>query len=210
MKGNPLLALALLAAPPALAQAPGEERVGRPYLYGGLGGVDPERNPQLANPSGQLALALGLGYRQSRYLAWEAELAHHSQRVDTPTNLQGPFFFVNVSGRTELFTTGAAASARLIYPGGRFEPYVGGGLGLYRSTLRVPAEVFGISGSTFEKNDTELGLHVLAGADYHFGQRASVGLQYRKVQVDADFGPEIAGTVKAGAELLLAQFRFAF
>ena len=203
------LCAANVSLAPAQEPLAAPEQAGKKYFYLAAGSFNPDGNSQLRNPSGQYGLALGFGSRYSRHVAWEVEFFNHAQRVDTPFNVP-PTFLATTEGRADIESHGLAGNVRLIYPVGRFEPYVGGGIGVYRTTLEIQ-RCFVIFCSDIKKSDSDIGLQLLAGMEYHFGERGnSVGLQYRKLKLDASFGPEVRGTVHVGGDFLLVTFRTSF
>ena len=186
------------------------ERTGQKYFYMSGGSFSPDGNSQLRNPSGQYGLALGFGSRFSPNVAWEIEFLNSLQRVDTPFSVQ-PAFLTTTEGRADIDTYGLAGNVRFIYPLGRFEPYLGGGIGFYRTTLEVQQAFLGFLSSEIEKSDNGVGLQLLAGMEYHFGEKGnSVGLQYRKLKLDASFGPEVQGKVNVGGDFIFLTFRWSF
>jgi hypothetical protein len=187
---------------------PAPQASGQRYFYLLGGSFSPEKDPQLGDENGKLTLGLGFGSRHSRHVAWEMEIPFHYHSVNAPDI--PPIFLPLTSGRADIFTFGLAGNIRLIYPSGRFEPYVGGGLGLYYTRLEVTRFFPGVPGS-FRASDINVGLQLLAGVDYFYGEKGrSVGLQYRKLNLDAGFGAQIAGSVKVGGEALLLNFRWSF
>lgn len=207
------LAMHLFAASAvALEQTPSStpERTGHKYFYMSGGSFNPDDNSQLRNSSGQYGLALGFGSRHSRNIAWEIELFNSLQRVDTPSSVP-PAFLTTTDGRADIDTWGLAGNVRLIYQLGRFEPYLGGGIGFYRTTLEVQRAVLGVFSSDITKSDTGVGLQLLAGVEYRFGDNGnSAGLQYRKLNLDANFGPEVQGKVNVGGDFIFLTFRWSF
>lgn len=196
----------------ATAQTPppaAPDRAGQKYFYVSGGSFNPDSNSQLRNQSGQYGLALGFGSRYSRHVAWEVEFFNHAQRVDAPSTVP-PAFLTTTDGRADIDSYGLAGNVRLIYPVGRFEPYVGGGIGFYRTTLEIHRTVFGFFSSDIKKSDSDFGLQLLAGAEYHFSERNSVGIQYRKLNLDANFGPEVPGKVNVGGDFIFLTFRWSF
>ena len=199
-------AVAMEHTPPPAAP----ERAGQKYFYVSSGSFSPDGNPQLRNPSGQYGLALGFGSRHSRNIAWEIEFFDSLQRVDTPSSIP-PAFLTTTEGRADIDSYGLAGNVRLIYPLGRFEPYLGGGIGVYRTTLEIQRAFLGLLSSDIKKSDTDIGLQLLAGVEYHFGEKGnSVGLQYRKLKLDASFGPEVRGKVNVGGDFIFLTFRWSF
>jgi len=190
--------LALLGALPLTAAAEmfAPERVGSWYLGGGLGGFSQEDNSQLANADGELGLAFSGGYRLSQNVALEIDGLFSHQEFDTPPSAGG-------SRRSDLFTNGVGGVIKFVLPINRVELFVGGGLGIYTSRVDV-------DGTFFEDNedDTDFGYQLLAGADFYVSRRISVGFEYRKFKLDADFGDTLpGGKIDAGGDLLFATVR---
>jgi len=203
------VALASLGAE-ALAQTEAgvQERIGKGYFHFAAGAVHPDSDSQLKNPSGQYALAVGGGFRQSKYFAWETEFVGFLQRFDTPASV-GPPLFGTISGRSTLDTEGLAGTAKLLYPHGSVEPYAGAGIGLYRTTLTITGQQFGLPAELSE-DSIDPGIHVVAGADFHLSERSSLAIELRKLWLDAGFGSGVTGTVKVGGSMLLAAYRRRF
>lgn len=202
-----LLALAALPLEAAAQSADmfAPERVGRWSLSGGLGGFAEEANPQLANQDGDFGLTISGGYRLSPYVALEADALLTHQDFDTPSAIPAPFQGT-VDGRADLYTNGIGVLAKFILPLNRVELYVGGGLGAYMTTLRIEGTVLGAP-AELEDDDTDVGYQVLAGADFYVSRYVSVGLEYRRLKLDANFGALIPGELDIGGELFLATVR---
>ncbi|MGH6689165.1 MAG: outer membrane protein, partial [Gammaproteobacteria bacterium] len=178
-----------------------------PYFYVAGGWFDPQENPQLNDPNGHYGFALGFGSRPTRHIAWEVELFMDHQRVDRPFT-PPPTFFSSPGARASIETLGVAGNFRFLYPLGRFEPYVGAGVGLFRTELEISQ---GFLLSSITRSDTGPGYQFLAGAEYTFGEGGgSLGLQYRRLKLDASLGPEIVGKVDVGGDFLFIVFRFNF
>lgn len=195
-----LVALPILAILPLSAAAETEmfapERIGNWYLGGGFGGFSQEDNAQVANADGQAGLAFSGGYRLSRNVALEIDGLFSHQEFDTPPYAGG-------SRKSDLFTNGVGGVVKFILPIDRVELYVGGGLGVYTSRVEI-------DGTLVEENedDTDIGYQLLAGADFYVSRRISVGFEYRKFKLDADFGNTLpGGKIDAGGDFLFATVR---
>jgi opacity protein-like surface antigen len=192
----------------AQAQPPVPAPASQAYIHFAGGYFSPDSNAQLPNESGQFGLALGGGWRQSRHIAWEIEFFIDSQRVDIPNPPSIPFG--SVDSRADISTGGVAGNVRFIYPLCQFEPYVGAGIGFYRSELEITGSIFGLPGS-IEKSDNNAGIQLLAGMEYRFGEKgSSLGVQYRKLALSASFGPEVPGDVDVGGEFWFLTYRLNF
>jgi opacity protein-like surface antigen len=185
------------------------DRVGRPYLDAGIGAFEPESSSALKNQSGQWAAAVGGGYRPSQHFAWGVEISGFQQRVDTPPGVQSSFF-VTVEGRSRISSEGLAFTARYIVPLDRWEPYVGGGIGWYRSTLEVRGRSFLFSETVAEEKSSDFGAHVLAGVDFWIRPRIALGAELRYLRLNASFGDLVPGEVHAGGTFLVLRYRQSF
>lgn len=179
------LVLAVVAVIPigshAQAQMFEPERVGRWYLSGAAGGFNKETNSQLVNQDGQFGLAIGAGYRLKPHAALEIDGLFASQRVDPEWALG------SADGRANLY--GIGGLVKLILPLDRLELYVGGGLGLYSTTLW-----------------NDVGFQAVAGLDLFISRRMSVGFECRRLKLDAFLGALVPG-FDMGGDFLFATVR---
>lgn len=194
------LTLAVIALSPLIAGADtgmyAPERVGRWYIGGGLGGFREESNSQLQNQDSQTAGFFSGGYRVAPNIALDIDGLFFNQRVDTPPTVS------TSETRSRLTTAGAGGVVKLILPLDRLELYVGGGLGIYTTTLRINDSSF-----RGEDNDTDLGYQGLIGADILVSRYVSVGIEYRKFKLKADLEPAFAGKIDGGGDFLFATVR---
>jgi hypothetical protein len=185
------LVLAVLAVIPMCCHAqanmfePG--RVGRWYLSAAAGAFKEETDSQLVNLDGQFGLAIGAGYRLTPHVALEIEGLFASQRVDTPSAISG--LALGADGRANIYTRGIGGVVKFILPLNRAELFVGGGLGIYNTSLL-----------------TDGGFQTVAGADFFVSRHVSVGLEYRRLKFDAIFGSLVPG-LDLGGDFLFATVR---
>ncbi len=197
---NRFILVAVLVVLPFSALAETEmfapDRVGSWYLGGGFGGFGEEDNSQLNNADGQFGLAFSGGYRLSRNVALEIDGLFSHQEFDTPPSAGG-------SRRSDLFTNGVGGVVKFILPIDRVELFVGGGLGLYTSRVEIDG--------TFveeDEDDTDIGYQLLLGADFFVSRRISIGFEYRKFNLEADFGGAVpGGKIDTGGDFLFATVR---
>ena len=186
------LVLALMAAIPMHAQAQVRmfepERVGRWYLSGAVGAFNEETNPQLVNQNGRFGLAISGGYRLTPHVALEIDGLFASQRIDTPSTIPGSALGT-AEGRATLHSGGISGLVKFILPLDRIELYVGGGLGLYSTSLWK-----------------DVGLQAVAGLDLFVSRRTSVGLEYRRLKLDTFLGALVPG-FDLGGDFLFATVR---
>jgi len=187
------LVLAVLTAIPmcCLAQANTNmfepERVGRWYLFGAAGAIKDETNSQLVNLDSQFGLAIGAGYRLTPHVALEIEGLFASQRVETSSTIVG--LALGSDGRADIYTRGIGGLVKFILPLNRVELFVGGGLGIYNTSLL-----------------TDVGFQAMAGADIFISRRISVGVEYRRLKFDAVLGSLVPG-VDLGGDFLFVTVR---
>jgi opacity protein-like surface antigen len=172
------------------------ERVGRWYIGGGLGGFKEQSNSQLQNQNGQYAGFFSGGYRATPNIALDIDGLFYNQRLDTPPTVSSS------NSRSRLDSTGAGGLVKFILPLDRVELYVGGGLGVYNTSLRVHNSSF-----QSERDDTHVGYQGLVGADFFVSRYVSVGIEYRKVKLNTDLEPTIPGKIDAGGDFLFATVR---
>lgn len=201
--------IALLVASPAFAE-PGlfaPERIGMPYWYMGGGGYTPDVNSQLSHQEGRFELQLGAGYRESENFAWGLDYLWAHQSVDTPATITAPFLGT-VDPRSSLDTSGIAATAKFIFPVGRFEPYAGGGLGIYNVKFKATGQQLGFAGD-LERNSIDWGFHFVAGADCYVTDKTSLGIEFRHIRVQSDLGNIAPGKIEGGGSFVSLVLRSA-
>jgi len=212
MRNNRLwIALVLMASWSCVGAAEGQPTADPgtkgPWLFSfGLGGFAPSASEELKNQSGQYSAMMGGEYRYSKNLSFDVDLWAADQRVDTPSNVVAPFFGT-VDGRSTISTGAISVVAKLVWPIGRFEPYVGAGGGLFFSKLYITGSVFGVPAS-HEETDTSLGGLLLGGVDFWVAQNWAVGAEFRHVSVKANFGGVIPGDVNVGGNSVMATLRW--
>jgi opacity protein-like surface antigen len=179
------LVLAAVAVIPMWNHAQGQmfepERVGRWYLSGAGGSFNEETDSHTFNYSGHFGLAIGAGYRLKPHLGLEIDGLFASQRVDEDSVL------AFVGERANLY--GIGGLVKLILPLDRVELYVGGGLGIYSTTLW-----------------SDVGVQGVAGLDLFVSRHVSIGLEYRRLKLDAFLGALVPG-FDLGGDFVFATVR---
>ncbi|HEY6094701.1 MAG TPA: outer membrane beta-barrel protein [Gallionellaceae bacterium] len=197
-----LLGTAAAQADPDMFAA---ERTGQLGWHIGVGQFTPAGNSQLGDQEGKFDLLLGMSYRTSANLAWDIDLLLLHQNVDTPASITPPLWGT-VDSRSALDVTGIAGGARYIWPLGRWEPYLGGGLGVYEVRLNASGQQFGIP-EDLTVSSTELGVHALAGIDYAVSAHTTLGCEMRYVRVQTSLGSVLPGTLEAGGRTVSLVWR---
>lgn len=196
-----LFALQLCMATPVVA----EVGVGDWTVGVALGKASPEDDGRLGNRQGELAIALDFGRRASESFEWGVDFHYYGQEVDTPTHLVAPLFG-SLDRRASISTTGVSGTAKWVAGNSGGQVFVGGGLGLFRSQMVVTGGVFGFPA---ERKDTSmgLGLQLLAGASLHTERDTLLGLEWRYLMLDANFGELTRGSVDVGGMSLMLSWR---
>jgi opacity protein-like surface antigen len=202
--GSALLALMGVGAAQA-GEMFAPERTGQIDWHIGAGKFSPTANSQLGDQEGKYDLLLGMSYRSSANLAWDIDLLWAHQNVDTPATIAPPLWGT-VDPRSSLDVSGIAGGARYIWPLGRLEPYVGGGVGVYQVRLHATGQQFGIP-EDMTITSTEVGLHALAGIDYAVSAHTSLGCELRYVRVQTSLGSVLPGSLEAGGRMLSLVWR---
>lgn len=188
------------------------ERIGKFYWYAEGGLYNPDSNAQIRNQDGRFGLGVGAGYRYSPMLAWEMDILDGYQKMDTPSTIlpagYGTIFQGTVDPQASLSIVGLAASAKFVYPLGRFEPYAGGGIGIYDITLRATGQQIGISNDVTYSSH-EYGVHMILGADYYLTNRMSLGIEFRKRKITTELESVVPGKLAVGGSFLSLMFRSA-
>jgi opacity protein-like surface antigen len=118
----------------------------------------------------------------------EIEGLFASQRVDTSSTIAG-VALGSANGRGTISTRGVGGLVKFILPLDRVELYVGGGLGIYNTTLW-----------------TDAGFQALAGADFFVSRHFSIGVEYRRLKFDAVLG-SFVHDLDLGGDMLMATVR---
>ena len=180
-----LLLLAMVAMIPAGGHAQVQmfepERVGRWYLSGAGGSFKMDTGAEIVDQHNQYGLAIGAGYRLKPHLGLEIDGLFVSQHLELDTALGSTDGRANVSG--------VGGLVKLIVPLRRIELYVGGGLGIYSTALW-----------------SDVGFQAVAGVDFFPSRHVSVGLEYRRLKLDAFLGSLIPG-FDLGGDLVFATLR---
>ena len=185
MKRSPRLALAGLAfSGAALAQS---DLPAKYNMYLGAGSFQP--SDRAAAREGLFNLDFGFGGRYSRHLAWEVGWVYYYQEIDTPAALG-----IRGLGSEEGTLTGEGFGGlvKLMQPVGAADIFVGAGLGSYASEVSASRiNPLTLKVTTVARTDRSWGTQYVAGIDLRASPRFTWTVQYRRVVLDADFGPGI-------------------
>lgn len=195
----------------AQGQWPGQAPGGRGLFIwsAGIGGFSGENNPgKLNNQSSDYFAFGGFGWQPHPNFVLEVEMPFFGQRYDTPANIVAPPAGT-VDGRVEVNTFGLSVGPKFVAPLGRVELFVGGGYGVYRSRFRATGTSFGFP-AELTRDDTGGGGHVKAGLDFYLTRSISLGLEYRRLWLEADFGSASRGAIDIGGNFYYVTVRGRF
>lgn len=173
-----LLALAPLAA---LGEGPPNYAVLKAGLYSPQDddlddlGADTGFNGELAFGHyfhQNLALEFGIGYFQTEGSA----------------SISDPFGSLSFDG--EIKTYPVTVTAKLLVPAGGIELYGAAGIGIYFSEadITIVSTVPGIPSASASEDDTVLGFHIGAGANFNINPQVFAGIEGRYLFAEPDFG----------------------
>jgi len=177
------------------------------YLYIGAGSFEPREDSTLTRRDGEFNFEIGFEWRLSRRFAWEIGWLYCNQGTDPPAPLA-----IGGTGSNEasLSTSGFGGVLKVVQPAGPFDFFAGAGLGYYESELSVSgANFLTFQTRTVSRSDSAWGQQYLVGFDLRASHRAALTLQYRRVDLKADFGSGI-GTTQVGGEMWQLLLRVGF
>ena len=185
-----LACLAFCGAPAAQEDLPGKGSV-----FIGGGNFKPIDDQVLTRRDGEFNFDVGFGWRWSRRVAWEIDWLYFSQEADTPAAL-------GIRGlgadRASVDSSGFGGLVKLMQPLGSADFFVAAGLGYYRSKLSASTfNPLTFQTRTVSRSDDNWGYQYAAGVDLRASPNLTWTVQYRRVVLDADFGPGI-GVTKTG------------
>jgi opacity protein-like surface antigen len=157
------------------------ERVGRWYLSGAGGSFKQDTDADIGKYHGQYGLAIGAGYRLRPHLGLEIDGLFASQRFEIDSAV--------ISTDAHANLTGIGGLVKLILPLDRVELYVGGGVGIYSTTFW-----------------SDVGFQGVAGLDLFLSRHLSVGVEYRRLKLDAFVGALVPG-FDLGGDFVFATVR---
>jgi opacity protein-like surface antigen len=197
----------LLADRDALAEqsyfAPGSMQL---TVYGGSFDSNPEA--QFVGIRNEYSLGVIFGYDLPNvsYVGLDMELLGANRDIDT-TIL--PPIFGTLDNDTTVETVGLLFGGRVYYPVTRaIRVYGVGGLGYYRTNLRVTGTLMGFPG-VYEEDDTSFEFYYGAGLSYEF-ETWSLGFHYRHINLNGDFGSFQISDAELGGDLLALGVGFRF
>jgi len=208
--------LAIFGAPRALAQPapPLGAESGRLYAFVGLAGFSPQKNSQFSGERGEFGGSTGVGFKIFPYLSVEGALLGVSRHLDTPAAASpAAGTFKDGSLDTSISTGGAYVGVNGHFQLGRFEPYVGLGVGRYTSQLRTTSDAAGCqqhcfdTGPRIDSTSKDTGYHLGIGVDYRFLERNIISVEIRQLKLDANFDDLGIGKVRLGGTLLWLGYR---
>jgi opacity protein-like surface antigen len=197
-----LACLAFCSAPAAQDLVPAKAN-----LYIGGGNFKPSDDGVLLRRDGEYSFDVGFGWRWSRHLAGEIGWLYFSQEADTPAALG---IFGTGSDKASLSSSGFGGLVKLVQPVGSADFFAGAGVGHYESKLSASSiNALTFQTRTVSRSDSNWGYQYVAGVDLRASPNVTWTFQYRRVVLDADFGPGI-GVTKTGGWMWQILLRASF
>ena len=209
------VALGVCALPQARAQTDTAASSSGFYAFGGFAKLFAEKNSQLTGERGSpVNLIAGGGYRLTPSLAVELNLLFALREADTPSTARPPAG-TYAAGTLEsgMGTIGIGATVKYSFAVQRFAPYFGGGIGAYSTTFLTTSEAPGCTqncdntGPERSASSGDVGIHAVAGVDYHFTPKHVLSGEIRYLKLKTDFGAIVPGKVDAGGTFLWMGYR---
>jgi outer membrane protein W len=217
-----IAALGVCGLPQAqAADTPASVRGGHFYAFGGFAALAADTNGQFQNEKGSPAnLIFGGGYGVTPNLAVELALLFSGRKLDTPAQVQqqlgGPLAYAGGTDKTTMGAFGPSVALKYIFVTGDFAPYVGAGAGLYTTTFLTRTDAIGCSnncsgtGPRVSDHSTDIGAHVLVGADIHFTPKNILAIDLRYLKLRADLSDINLGKVDSGGTFFWMGYRRIF
>ncbi len=185
------------------------------YAFGGFAALYAEENSQLQGEHGSpINLIAGGGYRFSPSLAAELNVLLAFRTLDTPQSARPPAgTFAPGTLDSTMWTSGIAATIKYRFTVDRIAPYFGGGVGYYYTKFLTTSEAPGCvnhcgdTGPRVSASSSDIGAHVVGGADYHFTAKDVLAVEIRYLKLKANFGAIIPGDVDAGGTFFWMGYR---
>lgn len=158
-------------------------------------------------PPRHTGVALGLGFERERDsgLRYGVEISANFADYATPGTVYGGPFTV-ISDTMTLTTVGVVGTLAQTYAVAAVDLYAGGGAGLYYANMRAHGSTFGFPG-THDEHDIGLGFTLFAGLEFPVGTQSHLGLEVRRLFLDADFGPLSNGEMSIGGTSIMLSYR---
>jgi opacity protein-like surface antigen len=206
MKAAFVLSAALLVQSALADETP---RSAARSLYIAAGAMQPQADPRLTDQDGHPAFTAGIEWRYSRHVAFALDLLDTGQQADMPALERSRPGTPGARQREHINIGGIALGIRLIYPYGKLEPYLAGGIGYYGSQISDYGTLshLVLPSSFAKRSDSDAGSHFALGLEYALSPASGLRLEYRRLRLQADFGAEFGGPVKIGGGIALLAYR---
>lgn len=175
------------------------------YWYASAGNFKGEETTgQLEGAGSGYGLVVGFGVPQNRYVAVEGEVAVYSNKYNTPP-LTAPFGG-SIDTRMRVTSSGFVGNAKALYDFSRGAVYAGAGFGIFWSDLTISGTIFGLPASNTE-TDMAFGYQLIGGGEVAVGKASRLGVEYRRVFLNGNFGEFTAGDVSIGGRYVAVTYR---
>lgn len=212
--GTVLVTALMSAASLSLAsegtEPPTDESPGRPDrpLYASLFLGDFNAKPdgdRLTRSSGGYGWGLSGGYFLKRHLSLEGEFLWFRREYERVADDVIPG---TADNRSRVLSLGLMANLRCSRRFSRWRPFISGGLGWFDSELFTTDPDSGLFTDVGDPpSRSSAAFQLSAGASFHLRGRTHLEIGWRRLFLDADFGPYSNGETELGGDLLYLAVR---
>jgi len=189
--------------PPAEATAGRDKPLQVSLLIGDFT-AKPDRS-RLTRSGGGYGWGLGGGYFVTRQLSLEGELLWFRREYE---RVAGEVIPGTADNRSRVLSLGLLASARFSHRFSRWRPFVSGGVGWFDSELFTTDPESGLFTDVGDPpSEGSAAYQFSVGASFRLRRQSHLELGWRRLFLEADFGPYSNGEADLGGDLLYLAFR---
>jgi opacity protein-like surface antigen len=170
-----------------------------------LGSLQTDLAPELSGGGSGLFLGFTMDWEIRPHLMGSLDVVDTIMDYDLPIDLGYP---AEDEANTNTFWIGFLL--RGVVSVKRVDLYAGAGpaLGFSRASVGSTSCFILCSGESLaSENDWGFGLQGVAGLDVRLGERSRLGLEYRRMRLDVDFGSLSSGEINVGGDAFLLVYR---
>jgi len=160
---------------------------------------------RLRRSDGGYGWGLGGGYFLNQHLSLEGEFLWFRREYERVADDVIPG---TADNRSRALSLGLLANARFSHRFSRWRPFVSAGVGWFDSELLTTDPESGLFTDVGDpSSESSAGYQFSVGASFRLRRRSHVELGWRRLFLEADFGPYSNGETELGGDLLYLAFR---
>ena len=164
----------------------------------------PDRD-RLTRSGGGYGWGLAGGYFLNRHLSLEGEFVWFRREYERVADDVIPG---TADNRSRVLSLGLLANAKFSHRFSRWRPFVSGGVGWFDTELFTTDPDSGLFTDAGDpSSESSVGYQLSAGVSFRLRQRSHLELGWRRLFLEADFGPYSNGKTELGGDLLYLAFR---